>query len=65
MATFVILTTLFGVGVEVAAGLAVLLWLLTFAAITVIGVPLMIGEGLSLGELRAMSRTREGISGTP
>ena len=65
VATFVILTTLFGVEVEVAAGLAVLLWLLTFAAITVIGVPLMIGEGLSLGELRAMSRKKEKEPGTP
>ena len=62
-ATFVTLTTLFGVGVEVAAGLSVLLWLLTFAAIAVVGIPLMVHEGLSLGELRAMSRTRGGASG--
>lgn len=58
-ATFVTLTTLFGAEVEVAAGVAVLLWLLTFAAVAVVGVPLMIREGLSLGELRRMSRKRE------
>jgi hypothetical protein len=32
---------------------------LNFAAVAVIGVPLMIREGLSLGELRRMSRKRE------
>ena len=62
-ATFVTLTTLFGAEVEVAAGVAVLLWLLTFAAVAVVGVPLMIREGLSLGELRRMSQKREGPPG--
>ena len=58
-AVFITLTSLFGVGVEAAAGLSVLLWLIAFAAITVIGVPLMIQQGLSFGELRSMSRKRE------
>lgn len=61
-ATFFTLTTLFGARVEVAAGLAILLWVLTFASIAVVGVPLMISEGLSLGELRAMSRRQGQVS---
>ena len=36
--------------------IAVVLWLVTFAASTVVGIPLLIHEGLSMGELRKLAR---------
>jgi uncharacterized protein (TIRG00374 family) len=52
-------TRLFGVEQEPAVAAAVLLWLITFASCTLAGVPILIREGWSLGELRKM-REHEG-----
>lgn len=56
VASFIALTTIFGVEQEPAAALAIVLWLITFAAATLLGVPLLIHEGLSMGELRNLAR---------
>jgi hypothetical protein len=55
-ASFIALTTIFGVEQEPAAAIAIVLWLITFAAATIVGVPLLIHEGLSMGELRNLAR---------
>jgi uncharacterized protein (TIRG00374 family) len=47
-------TRLYGVEQEAAVAAAMVLWLITFAACTLAGVPLLLKEGLSLGELRRM-----------
>jgi uncharacterized membrane protein YbhN (UPF0104 family) len=55
-ASFIALTTIFGVEQEPAAAIAIVLWLITFATSTIVGVPLLIHEGLSMGELRNLAR---------
>jgi len=55
VASFIALTTIFGVEQEPAAAIAVVLWLITFAASALVGVPLLIHEGLSVGELRKLA----------
>jgi glycosyltransferase 2 family protein len=47
-------TKLYGVGPEAAVAAAMVLWLITFASCSLAGVPLLLREGLSLGELRRM-----------
>lgn len=56
VASFIALTTIFGVEQEPAAAIAIVLWVITFAAPVVVGVPLLIHEGLSMGELRSLAR---------
>jgi uncharacterized protein (TIRG00374 family) len=56
VASFIALTTIFGVEQEPAAAIAIVLWLITFAAAALVGVPLLIHEGLSMGELRNLAR---------
>jgi hypothetical protein len=56
VASFIALTTIFGVEQEPAVAIAVVLWVITFAASTFVGIPLLIHEGLSVGELRKLAR---------
>ncbi len=55
-ASFLAFTVIFGVEKEPAAAAAIALWLVTFAAVTLLGVPLLIREGWSMGELRRLAR---------
>jgi len=52
-------TQLYGVEREPAVAAAMILWLVTFASCSFAGVPLLLREGWSLGELKRM-REREG-----
>lgn len=56
VASFIALTTIFGVEQEPAAAVAIMLWLITFASPTLLGIPLLIHEGMSMGELRQLAR---------
>ena len=56
IASIVGLTAIFGVEQEPAIAIAVVLWLITFAGCTIVGLPLLIHEGMSVGELRQMAR---------
>lgn len=56
LATFVVLTRLYAVPQEPAAAAAIILWLITFAASCIGGVPLLIHEGWSVGDLRRLAR---------
>jgi glycosyltransferase 2 family protein len=56
--SIVAFTHLYGVEQETAVVAAMVLWVVTFAACSIAGVPLLFREGLSLGELRRM-RQRE------
>jgi uncharacterized protein (TIRG00374 family) len=56
LATFVILTRMYAVPQEPAAAVAIILWLITFSASCIGGVPLLIHEGWSMGDLRQMAR---------
>jgi glycosyltransferase 2 family protein len=55
LATFLVLTLIFGVEKEAAVTAAVLIWLITFAAPCLVGVPMLFREGWSMGELRKMA----------
>lgn len=55
-----VLTELFGVRLEAASGVAVAIWLVTFASIAPIGVPLALHEGFQFGAWRVL---RERVAG--
>lgn len=55
VATFLVLTVILGVKEEPAAAAAIVMWLVTFAAAAIGGVPLFIREGWSMGELRRLA----------
>lgn len=52
-------TAIFGVEREPAVAAAMVLWLISFAAVSLAGVPLLIHEGMSLGDLRRMAKDEE------
>ena len=54
-ATFLVFTLIFGVEKEPAATASILIWLITFASCSLVGLPLLLREGTSMGELRAMA----------
>ena len=56
LAGFLVFTVIFGVEKEPAAAAAIVLWLVTFAASCLVGLPLLIREGWSMGELRRLAR---------
>lgn len=56
IASFIGLTKIFGIEQEPAAAIAVVLWIITFAGGTLAGIPLLIHEGMSVGELRQLAR---------
>lgn len=56
LAGFLAFTAMFGVEKEPAAAAAILLWLITFAVSSLAGIPLLIREGWSMGELRRLAR---------
>ncbi len=55
-ASFLAFTVVFGVEKEPAAAASIVLWLMAFAASSLAGVPLLIREGWSMGELRRLAR---------
>ena len=55
LASILVFTKVFGVEPELATAAAIVLWLITFAASTLVGVPLLIHQGLSLGQLKEMA----------
>lgn len=55
VACFLAYTAIFGVEQEPAAAAAILVWLVTFAACGLAGVPILIHEGVSLGKLRELA----------
>ncbi len=59
LASFLAFTTVFRVETEPAAAAAIVLWLVTFAACSLAGVPLLIHEGWSIGELRRAAEREE------
>lgn len=63
-ATFIALTALYRVEVEMAASAAILLWVITFCVVLLIGIPLLIHEGWSLGQLRQIAREQDSANQT-
>ena len=61
VACFLAFTTIFGVEKEPAAAAAIVTWLITFAAVSLAGVPLLVHEGWSVGQLREMAKHKNEI----
>lgn len=59
VASFIALTQIFGIDPEPAAAAAIVLWLVTFAASILVGVPLLIREGWSMGDLRRLAKAEQ------
>jgi hypothetical protein len=59
LATFLVFTLIFGVEKEPAAIATVVLWLISFAGCSLVGLPLLLREGWSVGELRQLARTQK------
>lgn len=59
VASFLVLTVILGLDKEPSAVAAILVWLITFASCSLLGLPLLLAEGWSMGELRQMAKTEE------
>ncbi len=59
VATFLVFTVIFGVEKEPAAAAAISIWLITFASSILVGVPLLLREGWSMGELRRVASAEQ------
>src|ERR1700691_2272753 len=59
LATFLVFTLILGVEKEPAAIATIVLWLISFAGCCLAGLPLLLREGWSMGELRQMARAEE------
>jgi len=56
VASFLAFSYGLGIDNEPSAAAAVVLWLITFAGVSLVGIPLLIHEGWSMGELRKLAR---------
>lgn len=63
VACFLAYTAVFGVETEAAAAASIVMWLITFAACSLAGVPLLIHEGFSLGRLRELAEREKAAAG--
>src|SRR6201996_2345844 len=59
IATFLALTVTFGVESGPAAVASIIIWLITFAGCCLVGLPLLLKEGWSMGELKQMAVAAE------
>jgi glycosyltransferase 2 family protein len=59
LATFLVLTLIFGVETTPAATMSIVVWLIGFAGCCPVGLPLLFREGWSMGELRRMAQAEE------
>jgi hypothetical protein len=56
LASILVFTTIFNVDTSSATVAALVIWMITFASCSLVGVPLLIGEGFSLGKLRELGK---------
>lgn len=61
LASFLVFTLIFGVDKEPAAVATIVIWLITFAGCCLVGLPLLLREGWSVGELKRMARAEEQV----
>jgi uncharacterized protein (TIRG00374 family) len=55
LASILVLTKVFGIEPELATALAIVIWVITFAAVAVVGLPILLHQGLSLAKLKEMA----------
>ncbi|HEX5426249.1 MAG TPA: lysylphosphatidylglycerol synthase transmembrane domain-containing protein [Candidatus Acidoferrales bacterium] len=59
LATFLVLTLIFGIKDEPAATMSIVVWLIGFAGCCIVGLPLLFHEGWSMGDLRRIAQEEE------
>jgi len=59
VATFLVFSLIFGVEKETAATVSIVIWLVTFVSSALVGLPLLLREGWSMGDLRRMAQVEE------
>jgi glycosyltransferase 2 family protein len=59
VATYLVLTAVFGIEQGPAATVAISVWLISFASCCLAGIPLLFREGLSMSDLRRITREEE------
>lgn len=64
VATFLVFRAIFGIEKEPAAAAAIVIWLITFASVSLAGVPLLIREGWSVRELKNLARAERAAEAT-
>jgi len=57
--SFLAMTLFLGVASEPAMAAAVTLWLITFTGCSIVGIPLLLREGMSFGELRRIAKEKD------
>jgi len=55
LASILVFTKVFAIETELATAVAIVIWLITFAAVTLVGLPILLHQGLSLAKLREMA----------
>jgi uncharacterized protein (TIRG00374 family) len=66
LASILVFTKVFGIETELATAVAIVIWLATFAAVAVIGLPLLLHQGVSLAKLREMAaEEQESLESSP
>jgi hypothetical protein len=66
LASILVFTKVFGIETELATAVAIVIWLITFAAVAVIGLPILLHQGLSLAKLKEMAEhERESLDSSP
>lgn len=63
LASVLVYTKIFRVETEPATAAAVVLWLIGFAVVTLVGVPILVQEGMSLGKLRELAKHEKEVAG--
>lgn len=59
VAMFLVFTLILGVEKEPAAAASIMIWVISFASCAIVGLPLLLRQGWSMGELRRMARADE------
>jgi uncharacterized protein (TIRG00374 family) len=56
VASILVFTTIFEVETEAATVASLVIWMITFASVSLAGIPLLVSEGFSLGQLRELGQ---------
>jgi uncharacterized protein (TIRG00374 family) len=66
LASILVFTKVFEIETELATAVAIVIWVITFAAVAVIGLPILLHQGLSLAKLREMAaQEQESLESVP
>jgi glycosyltransferase 2 family protein len=58
LASILVFTKVFGIEPELATAIAIVIWLISFAAVAVFGVPILLHQGLSFAKLKEMAEQK-------